>query len=526
MTAVTDITDELVQRPHLVRVKGRPALASCQRRSHRSLSLCLLLVLSCPGLSHGQSIDVLSPQVRTYLSVSTTKVVLEHVEVIDGTGAAPNPDQNIYIAGGKITAVSAGADLHESEGTKILDLRGYSVMPGIVGMHDPLYYLARPNLAPDRSFDKPAIFLPMSFSAPRLYLANGVTTIRTAGGVDPYADLKLKRQIEAGILPGPHLDVTGPYLDGPGNLNLQMQELTGPEDARQTVAYWADRGVTSFKAYAHITRAELSAAVKEAHKRGLKITGHLCSITYEEAAEIGIDNLEHGFFVNTSLDPDKKPDTCTASSGDYTLEHMSPGSPEANRLIATLVKHRVAITSTLPNPASSVPDPRESRDGRPPLSPGALQAMAPSLREAVLYGRNRPVTKSTPDPAFMLRRDMDLERAFVAAGGLLIAGPDGNGIGGAIPGFGDHRQIELLVEAGFAPVEAIQIATLNGAIYLGREAQIGSIAAGKNADLLVVKGDPATRIADIENVELVFKDGAGYSPKLLLESVNGRYGEY
>src|ERR1044071_6334544 len=145
--------------------------------------------------------------------------------------------------------------------------------------------------------------------------------------------------MEAGILPGPHLDVTGAYLNGPGSPFMQMQELTGPEDARQTVAYWADRGVTSFKAYAHITRAELSAAVKEAHKHGLKVTGHLCSITYEEAAEIGIDNLEHGFFVNTGLDPDKKPDTCTASQGDYTLEHMSPGSPEANRLFATLIKH-------------------------------------------------------------------------------------------------------------------------------------------------------------------------------------------
>jgi hypothetical protein len=284
--------------------------------------------------------------------------------------------------------------------------------------------------------------------------------------------------------------------------------------------------VTSFKAYAHITRAELSAAVKEAHKRGLKITGHLCSITYEEAAEIGIDNLEHGFFVNTSLDPDKKPDTCSASSGDYTLEHMSPGSPEANRLIATLVKHHVTITSTLAGPASAVPDTHDSMDGWTPLSPGALLSMAPSLRDAVLYGRSRPITKLTPDPSFMLRRDMDLERAFVGAGGLLIAGPDGSGSGGMIPGFSDHRQIELLVQAGFAPVEAIRIATLNGAIYLGRDAQIGSIAAGKNADLLVVKGDPATRIADIENVELVFKDGAGYSPKLLLHSVKGRYGEY
>jgi imidazolonepropionase-like amidohydrolase len=269
--------------------------------------------------ANAQRIDVLGPQVRKYVQVSSPKAVLEHVQVIDGTGAPPRPDQNIYIEDGKISAIAPGADLPSSEGTAIIDLRGFSVMPGIIGMHDPLYYTARPNLAADRSSEAPPQFLPMSFSAPRLYLANGVTTMRTAGGVAPYTDLKLKRAIESGVLPGPHLDVTGVYLDGPGNPFLQMQELSGPEDARETVAYWAERGVTSFKAYAHITRAELSAAVKEAHKHGLKITGHLCSITYEEAAEIGIDNLEHGFFVNTQLDPDKKPDSCTASAGDYTL---------------------------------------------------------------------------------------------------------------------------------------------------------------------------------------------------------------
>ena len=476
--------------------------------------------------AEAQRVDVLGPQVRKYVQVSSPKAVLEHVQVIDGTGAPPSCDQNIYIEDGKISAISPGADLPSSDGTTIIDLRGFSVMPGIVGMHDPLYYLAQPNLAADRSFESPVLFLPMSFSAPRLYLANGVTTMRTAGGVDPYGDLKLKRGIEAGILPGPHLDVTGAYLDGPGNRILQMQELSGPEDARQTVAYWADRGVTSFKAYAHLTRAELSAAVKEAHKRGLKITGHLCSITYEEAAEIGIDNLEHGFFVNTQLDPDKKPDSCPDNAGDYTLEHMRPGSDEANRLIATLIKHHVAITSTLPNTASSVPELGKSADGRPPLRPAALQAMAPALREAVLYARNRVPSQSTPSVAFLLRRDMDLERAFVAAGGLLLAGPDGNGIGGVIPGFGDHSEIELLVDAGFTPVQAIRIATLNGAIFLGRQDHIGSIAPGKNADLVVVKGDPATRIADIENVAIVFKDGVGYDVNKLLDSVKDRYGEY
>src|SRR5438477_2110774 len=213
-------------------------------------------------------------------------------------------------------------------------------------MHNHLYVITLPNLDAANNFDRPSLSLQMSFSAPRLYLANGVTTMRTAGSVDPYTDLRLKQVIEAGVIPGPHMDVTGPYLEGAGNnQSLQIRQLTDAEDARQTVAYWADRGATSFKAYTHITRDELRAAVKEAHQRGLKVTGHLCSVTYKEAAEIGIDNLEHGFFVNTALDPDKKPDACTDSDGDFTLEHIS--SAEAGRLIATLVRHHVAITSTL-----------------------------------------------------------------------------------------------------------------------------------------------------------------------------------
>jgi peroxiredoxin/imidazolonepropionase-like amidohydrolase len=464
------------------------------------------------------------PEVRKYLRVSTPKAILEHVQIIDDTGAAPITDQNISIVGGKISAISPGADSTESDGTTILNLRGYSVMPGIVGMHDHLFYFARPNLAADNSFNGPALFVQMSYSAPRLYLANGVTTARTTGSVTPDTDLRIKQAIEAGVVPGPHLDVTGPYLEGAGNNpNLQIRQLTGPEDAQQTVAYWADRGVTSFKAYTHITRAELSAAVKEAHKRGLKVTGHLCSVTYAEAVEVGIDNLEHGFFVNTADDPDKKPDNCSASGGDYTLEHMIPGSPEADRLIATLVRHHVAITSTLPGLAATVA--REaSADGGPPLRPAVLEAMSPSLRDAYLSWRNRPRPPSKA--ALLLRREMELERAFVAAGGLLLAGPDPVGIGGNVPGFGDQREIELLVEAGFTPVQGIRIATLNGAIYLARQDQIGSIAIGKNADLVVMKGDPAARIADIEKVEIVFKDGLGYDTKKLLDSVKGHYGEY
>ena len=494
------------------------------RQVRHWLPILFLTGSSYVSVAEAQRLEDLKPPVRKYLSVSTPKVVLTHVQIIDGTGAAPVADRNITIANGKITAIQAGADQSPSEGTTVLDLKGHTVIPGIVGMHDHLFAFVRPGLGADLTFEAPAMFVQMTFSAPRLYLASGVTTMRTTGSIAPYADLKLKRAIEGGTLPGPHLDVTGPYLDGPGNPNLQIHELSGPEDARQTVAYWADRGVTSFKAYSHITRAELAAAVKEAHRRHLKVTGHLCSVSYPEAAELGIDNLEHGFLANTALDPDKKPDSCSSSGGDYTLDHMAPGSPEADRLIATLIKNHVAITSTLVGPAAAL---GAAAEGRAPVSPKALEAMAPSLRESLLYGRNRPVNAANlSSAATRLRKDMDLQRAFVAAGGLLIAGPDPVGVNGLVPGFADHREIELLVEAGFTPVQAIRIATLNGATFLGRQDQIGSIAVGKNADLVVINGDPTARITDIENVEIVFKDGAAYDSRKLLDSVKGRYGEY
>ena len=390
-------------------------------------------------------------------------------------------------------------------------------------MHDHLFYIVRPNLDSRRHFDDPVLVTQMTFSAPRLYLAAGVTTMRTTGSVETYADLNLKRDIDAGKLPGPHLDVTGPYLEGAESYFLQMPHLTSPDDARQTVEYWADRGVTSFKAYMNITRAELKAAIEAAHKRGIKVTGHLCSVTYKEAAELGIDDLEHGFFVNTQLDSTKKPDVCSQSEGDETLARMAPDTPEAKDLINTLVSHHVAITSTLPVFEGDL------GGGRPPLRQQALDAMSPQAREDFfLLRQQRPASAPAPkiDPALLWKHDLEMERAFVAAGGLLLAGPDPTGRGDVLPGFGDQREIELLVEAGFSPVEAIKIATLNGAIYLGRDKQIGSITAGKNADLVVIKGDPSKQISDVENVEIVFKDGVGYDSRKLLDSVRERYGQY
>lgn len=459
--------------------------------------------------------------VKPFVIVAEPLVALAHVRVIDGTGAPVREDRTLVLRDGRIAAELAG-DAPVPAGARVIDLTGDSVMPGIVGMHDHQYYIARPNLTPDGHSEPPLVVPQMTFSSPRLYLAAGVTTLRTTGSVEPYADLNMKRLIDAGTLPGPHMDVTGPYLEGAGSPFMQMHPLADAADATRMVDFWADQGATSFKAYMNITRAELKAAIDAAHRRGIKVTGHLCSVTYPEAAMLGIDNLEHGFWVNTQADPGKAADACPATTGAPTLKAMTADSAAAKALIALVVARHVAVTSTLPVFEGASPRYRT-------LPPRQLDAMTPEARTDYLYVRTRGATATAErkaEQAVLWANELALERAFVAAGGLLMAGPDPTGGGQVLPGFGDQRAIELLVEAGFVPVEAIRIGTLNGAVYLGVADRIGSIAVGKDADLVVVKGDPSRDIAAIEAVTIVFKDGVGYDPAALLRTVRGRYGQY
>lgn len=459
--------------------------------------------------------------VKPFVKVGDPRIALTHVRLIDGTGAPAVEDRTLLIDHGRIAAIQSGGDAVPT-GFTVIDATGESVLPGIVGMHDHQFYIARPNLQADGKFDPPPLLPEMAFSSPRLYLAAGVTTLRTTGSVEPYTDLNLKRQIDAGVLPGPHMDVTAPYLEGTNSLFIQMHQMKDAAEARRMVDYWADAGATSFKAYMNITRAELAAAADAAHKRGLKITGHLCAVTYPEAVAAGIDDFEHGFWVDTQLDPGKDADLCPKTDGGPTLTAMTPDSAAAKALIALLVDHHVAVTSTLPVFEPNSPDYR-------PLPPKQLDVMSPEARIDYSYVRQLIASRSPERRAMGAQQwanELALERAFVAAGGLLLAGPDPTGGGEVLPGFGDARAIELLVEAGFTPVQAIRIGTLNGAIYEGLNHRIGSIAPGKDADLILVKGDPSKDIDAIENVVTVFKDGVGYDPAALLASVRGRYGQY
>ncbi|HSM88324.1 MAG TPA: amidohydrolase family protein [Candidatus Limnocylindrales bacterium] len=465
-----------------------------------AVSLWFGMTLACmaqqPAPSHKDLIRVQSPV-----------IALEHVRVIDGTGAAARPDQTVVIANGRISEIGPSGAVRVPMDAERLNFSGYSALPGLVGMHDHLFYPAGGGLYHD-----------MPFTFPRLYLALGVTTIRTTGAVEPYLDLEMKKGIEAGKFVGPKMNVTGPYLEGEGAFTAQMHGLVGPDDARRTVEYWISEGIGSFKAYNVITRAELKAAIETAHKHGVKVTGHLCSIGFREAADLGIDDLEHGLTVDTEFFPGKQPDVCpNPTQAVIAANKLDVNGPEIQQTIKTLVQHHVALTSTLPVFEQFVPT-------RPDVPQKALNLMSDDARKAYEANRKHVAErKDSPWPQ-MFRKEMDFERAFVKAGGTLLAGLDPTGIGGVVAGFGDLREVELLVEAGFTPLESIKIASLNGAQFLGQADHIGSLAKGKQADIMLVKGDPSSTISDIENVEVVFKDGVGWDSKKLIDSVRGQVG--
>jgi enamidase len=448
---------------------------------------------------------ILGNAVRPYVAVDTAVLALTHVRVIDGTGAAPRDDQTLIIRDGRIATLGAAANTTIPAGAQVMDLTGKSVIPGLVMVHEHLYYPTGPG-----------VYANLTESFTRLYLAGGVTSMRTGGNMNGYGEVAIKRSIDRGEKPGPWIDATAPYLEGPGLGLGQVHELADAADARRLIDFWNDAGATSLKAYMHITRDELRASLDEGHKRGMKLTGHLCSVTYREAAELGIDNLEHGFFAATDFVPNKKPDDCPGQgAGQAAMAALDITGAPIKSLIGELVQRKVAITSTLTVFETFTP-------GRP-LPPG-LDVLDPSLKEQFeqRFANTSRNPRSTYATLFPKMRQLEVD--FFRAGGLLLAGTDPTGGGGVIAGYSNQRQVELLVESGLTPLEAIRVCTLNGATYLGRSDRTGSIAMGKQADLVVIDGNPAANIGDIRKVNLVFKEGIGYDPAKLIASVKGKVG--
>jgi len=473
-----------------------------RRSTGIAAALVCALVLGA-GLVSAQRPAVTDP-IRTFVDVDAPVVAFVNARIIDGTGAVPREAQTLVVRDGTIATVGASAELAPPAGATIIDLAGKTLMPGLVMLHEHLYYPVGPG-----------VYGQLGQSFVRLYLAGGVTTMRTGGNMNGFMDINLKRAVEDGRVAGPAIDATAPYVNG-ANAFLQMRSMADATEARRQVGYWADMGATSFKAYMQISRAQLGAVVEEAHARGLKVTGHLCSVTYGEAADLGIDNLEHGFFAATDFVQDKQPDVCPGQgAGQQTIAGLDESQPAFQSLMRKLIDRKVALTSTLTVFETYTP-------GRP-MPPG-LEVLLPALREQFEQNYRRTAENANSPYRTLFPKAMALERAFVRAGGLLVVGTDPTGGGGVVPGYSNQRALELLVDAGFTPLEAITIGTRNGARYLGREDRIGTISVGKQADLVILNGDPSRSIGDLRKVELVFRQGIGFSPAKLIASVSGKVG--
>ena len=425
-------------------------------------------------------------------------VALLHARVIDGTGAPVQEDQTLLIERGQIAAAGAAGQVRIPEGIATLDLAGRTVMPGLVGMHEHLFYELESPTSGHLVVNAQTAFA-------HLYLASGVTTIRTAGTVDFDGDARLKARIDAGQEPGPTIHLTGPYLSA-------VDGAPDPDRIARLVAAQADRGATSIKAYTTLRPAELKAAIAAAHARGVRVLGHLCAVGFGEAAALGIDTLEHGLAVDTEFYSGKRPDECPEQGAVVSeLARMEVSDFQIQQTLASLVRRGVSVTSTL-----AIFESFTGREGS--QDPALPELLAPKLRKEYLSARpswSDPANPTARMWSAMLKREMEFERAFVAAGGRLLAGVDPTGWGGVVAGLGDLRELELLVEAGLTPEGAIRVATSNGATALGENDRIGTIEPGKQADLLVVRGNPATRIADARQVEMVVKNGIAYDPAAL-----------
>jgi len=470
-----------------------------------TLTLGMLFLLFLSATVYGQGF---SRQVTPYIAIQDTLIALTNIIIIDGTGNAVKYKQDILINSDKITAIGNTGTLQFPKNTTMIDGTGKTVVPGFVMLHEHLFY-AKP-------FNGNYKGVHMTNTFPQMYLAGGVTTMRTAGSFETNADLNIKNLIDQGKMVGPAMDVSTPHVERLGFIP-QLQSLYGDENIENWLNYWFDKGITSVKVYNNITKEDLKKIIEVAHARNIKVTGHLCSITYEEAAELGIDNLEHTFMAATDFVPNKQENNCVR--GEPFLDELADDDPKLLALMQLLIDKNVTLTYT--------PTVFEPYTNREVIIGGGHVAMAPYLlaQQQAIYD-NSIDTKRDSLRLLSFQKEMRRVLKFHKMGGKIVVGTDPTGSGKTIAGYANQRLIELLIETGFSIEESIQLATLNGANYLEIAEARGTIEIGKNADLILMNGDLSKEISSIRNMEIVFKNGVGFDSKKIFNAVKGKVGAY
>ncbi|WP_203293523.1 amidohydrolase family protein [Luteirhabdus pelagi] len=461
-------------------------------------SSCIHTLENSDLIKEGSPNYGLSESLRLYEESHENLLVFTHATMVDGTGNPIKQNQTIIIENGIFKEVGKYTDVRIPQNAKTINLKGKTIIPGIVGMHNHLHIPRFPDVGD---------------VAAKLYLAAGVTTIQTCGAAAPYKELKLSKRIEEGEFIGPEIISSAPFITGKGgNPNMIIPRNT--EHLRDTMQHWLDLGVKWFKVYRNTNPDDLKTIIEVAHKNKAKVRGHLCSVTFEEATRLGIDGIEHGLNSTSDFRTHKAYGQC--NGGREYIDELIINHPNVKRLQQIMIDNKVFLTSTLSIYEASIPN-RAYADDR------SLDVMSPFLRKQ--YKDRRASNDKQIDDVTRekrLKRIMQFEYQYYKMGGLLCAGVDAGRH--VLPGFGDQRNYELLIEAGFTTEEAVKIMTGNGAKALERT-DIGTIQVGKRADFVILNGDLRTDATTIEKVETVFKDGKSYNPDLILKTVQGQFGK-
>lgn len=440
----------------------------------------------------------LSDSLLPYVKYRENLMAFTNVTLIDGTDGFIKSNQVIIIENGIFKAIGNDGEIKIPEKASVINLNGKTVIPGIVGMHNHLHIPGFPYVGDVAS---------------KLYLASGVTTIQTCGAASPGQELMLSENIEQGKQIGPDIIPSAPFITGEGG-NPHMIIPRNEKHLRDTMQYYIKQGVKWFKVYRNTKPEDLKIILDEAHKNKAKVRGHLCSISFEEATKLGIDGIEHGLNSTSDFRTGKEYGIC--NGGREYMDELIIDSPKVRRLQQLMIDNGVLLTSTLSIYEASIPS-RAYADSR------ALKAMSPYLRSQYKERRkqfDKNIADSTRNKR--LKRIMQFEYQYYKMGGLLCSGVDAGRH--VLPGFGDQRNYELLIEAGFSTEEAIKIMTYNGAKALNCN-DIGTISADKRADFVILNGNLKKDGSVIESVETVFKNGIGYDPKAILEKTQGRFGK-
>lgn len=442
--------------------------------------------------------DGLDP-VAPFLAFETGPVLIERAALIDGMGGPVRRGMSVLIENGRIAGAGPDGTVGAPAGVRRIDGAGATLIPGLIGAHDHTHMPGAPLL---------------QRAASRLYLAGGVTTIRTVGAASPIADLAMAEAAETARAAAPRVSTSSPYVSGPGDAPVMVQPAS-EEEARAFVRRWAETGVDWIKLYRRLEPDIARAVIDEAHAQGLRVAGHLCSLTFAEAANMGIDTIEHGLVSASDFLTGKPEGECIGGSVG-NMEHVDPDGDAARAVYAAMIGNGTALVSTLTIVESRFAHRYQGEER-------VVRYLAPAFRET--YEARQVALRgiaSTSEPSAAFDNAMRFERAFHEAGGLLAAGVDPGRHN--LPGFGNQRNYALFLEAGFAPEEAIQVMTLNGARIIGRQDELGSVEAGKFADLVLLDGDLIADPGAITRPRLVFLGGRAFDPDALLSGLEGRVG--